>query len=66
MNQRPKPQQEYEQRRRINVTVLVGVTAFVVFTSWLLITFREGTKLLDCYAYGRKNCKSIIVWPPER
>jgi hypothetical protein len=61
-----KPQPEYEDRRRMNIIVLLGVIALVGFTSWLLIEFREGTKLLDCYAFGGKNCNSIIVWPPAR
>jgi hypothetical protein len=59
-----KPQPEYEDRRRANIIVLVGVIALVVFTSWLLIEFREGNQLLDCYTFGGKGCRGILVWPP--
>jgi hypothetical protein len=49
-------QQDDERRNRENMTVLAIAAALVAIAVVLMIAWKHGSELLDCFAAGHKNC----------
>jgi hypothetical protein len=59
----PPPEDDKSQQK--NLIVLAVVIGIVVLSVWLLLKFKDGTAILDCFASGRKNCQPIDMSSPQ-
>ncbi len=62
---RPNDHTDYDQRRRVNIAVAVGLAVLLALLVWSVQAIEENERLQRCISAGRRDCVPLKVPPRE-